>query len=648
MFAKYLFFIYRKSGERTGITYPDGRTVSYGYDEQVRLSEMREGDRVITYGYDAFGRLSEKKFPNGTESAYTYDSKGQLTELVHRDREGVSDRYTYLYDLTGNKTGITKERRGLETESGAYAYGYDALGRLSQIPKDGKLQIRYGYDAFGNRVLKEDRAGRTTYCHNALNQLITEIREGADPVNKSFAYDKRGNLTRITENGQMTQQYVYGALNRLEEAVNGAGKAAKYQYNGLGHRVGKAEGTLSKGPLEGLDPRNGIKAGTEIGNWNQIRYTIDLTREYHNLLEKTEGEKRQTYFWDGNVTSYEENGRQSYYLQDELGSPIRIEDETGEVRESYGYGAFGEDLYGNQGEIQPFGYTGYQRDKVAGTYYAQTREYQAKTGRFIGQDEMWGFMERTYTLNRYIYCFNKPVNLVDLNGAWPQWMEDIGENISTTWNKFADGVSHIWNEYIYGEDITITATTPQSGIVGVYTTQTITKHRGGNIIVANIQNGNKVGISFNIPSIKISDDTSIGIPTSLGINWAGEDSGVMASAGIEVKIKGAGVKSNVNVAMNTSDWVSVGSEIGYIYKNQTHGVGVRAALNPMSTWNLHIFNTLIQGNIKYNLEIGAYVQAFIPELVVLLVAAVFFPAAIPVMVKVFTIAGQLSVQECGI
>ena len=48
-------------------------------------------------------------------------------------------------------------------------YGYDALGRLSQIQKDGELQTRYGYDAFGNRVLKEDHAGRTTYCHNALN-----------------------------------------------------------------------------------------------------------------------------------------------------------------------------------------------------------------------------------------------------------------------------------------------------------------------------------------------------------------------------------------------------------------------------------------------------------------------------------------------
>ena len=49
---------------------------------------------------------------------------------------------------------------------------------------------------------------------------------------------------------------------------------------------------------------------------------MDLTRKYHNLLEKTEGKKRQTYIWNGNVASCEENGRQRYYLQDELGSPV--------------------------------------------------------------------------------------------------------------------------------------------------------------------------------------------------------------------------------------------------------------------------------------------------------------------------------------
>lgn len=84
------------------------------------------------------------------------------------------------------------------------------------------------------------------------------------------------------------------------------------------------------------------------------------------------------------MAAYEENGERNYYLQDELGSPLRIEDSAGNLRESYGYGAFGEDLYQNQGEIQPFGYTGYQRDEIAGTYYAQAREYLTENGRFSG------------------------------------------------------------------------------------------------------------------------------------------------------------------------------------------------------------------------------------------------------------------------
>ena len=63
---------------------------------------------------------------------YCYDSKDQLTELIHRDKEGILDRYTYTYDLVGNKTGIRKERRGLTKESGTYTYGYDARGQVGE------------------------------------------------------------------------------------------------------------------------------------------------------------------------------------------------------------------------------------------------------------------------------------------------------------------------------------------------------------------------------------------------------------------------------------------------------------------------------------------------------------------------------------
>ena len=378
-------YTYGKAGERRSITYPDGKTVFYGYDEQLRLSELKEGDSIITYGYDPVGRLCEKQFPNGTKTTYRYDRKDQLTELLHQDQEGILDRYTYLYDLLGNKTGITKERRGLERESGQYRYGYDALGRLSEIQKDGEIQTRYGYDAFGNRTWKEESGEQTSYQYNALNQMVSE-RQGE--IRKEYGYDKRGNLTAILENGAWKKQYVYGAMNRLEEAVDAAGKQARYQYNGLGHRVGKQEGVLPKEKLEKLDPQR--RVGMEIGNSRQITYTLDLTRQYHNLLERTEESQSQRYFWDGNVAAYEENGERNYYLQDELGSPLRLEDSAGTIKESYGYEAFGEDLYQNQGKMQPFGYTGYQRDEIAGTYYAQAREYLAENGRFAGQDLIVG------------------------------------------------------------------------------------------------------------------------------------------------------------------------------------------------------------------------------------------------------------------
>ena len=488
---KEVAYTYGKAGERRSITYPDGRTVYYGSDEQLRLSELKEGDRIITYGYDAYGRLSEKQFPNGTGSTYHYDRKDQLTELVHRDKEGILDRYTYLYDLLGNKTGITKERRGLEHESGHYRYGYDALGRLSEIQKDGKLQTRYHYDAFGNRTGKEAGGGETVaYTYNALNQLTSLIEQRADTVSREiYRYDKRGNLTETRRNGGLPHRYVYGALNRLEEAVSAAGQTAKYQYNGLGHRTGKSIGSLPAEQAERLEPESRMEA--EIGNLTQIQYTIDLTRQYHNLLEKVEDDTTQTYFWDGNVAAYEEGGKRSYYLQDELGSPLRIEDELGLTRETYGYGAFGEDLYGNQGVLQAFGYTGYQRDNVAGTYYAQAREYLAENGRFAGQDLIAGFMDMPFSMNRYSYCFHAPMILVDLDGAWPEWVEDIGECIKDTANKAVDWAKNNKENLIkIGIGIGVAA-------IGVG----ITVATGGSALPAVIAAGKAIAISGTVSAV---------------------------------------------------------------------------------------------------------------------------------------------------
>lgn len=434
--GKEVSYTYGKGGKRTSVTYPDGRTASYLYDSRLRLAGLKDGEDTIAYEYNERGKLSRKIFPNGMETSYAYDIKGQLMELTHRDKEGILDRYVYGYDLTGNKTSIEKQRRGLPEESGAYAYEYDAMGRLAGVSKDGQSLRTYEYDAFGNRSLLKEGSRETAYVYNAMNQLIQKT----DVMNEeTYAYDKRGNLSLILENGDIKDRYLYGALNRLEQAVNGKGEAAAYEYNGLGHRVGKASGALEgmagmqdiaggailKG-TEVMDPLSRLKEQT-VNPETRIGYTIDLTRQYHNLLQKEEGGNTQSYLWDGNVAGMREDRETAshYYLQDELGSPIRLMDKNGKLTESYGYDEFGQELYGNREgtvgrslteSIQPFGYTGYQYDKTAGTYYAQAREYRAEQGRFAAVDTIKGFATAPYTLNEYGYCWNNPMALVDLDG----------------------------------------------------------------------------------------------------------------------------------------------------------------------------------------------------------------------------------------
>lgn len=417
--GKEISYTYGEAGERTSLTYPDGTCVHYSYDENLRLSELKEGDTVITYGYDENGKLTKKNFPNGMHTSYRYDEVGRIRELIHTDKEGVMDRYCYTYDLLGNKTRIEKQRRGLAEESGSWTYAYDALGRISEVRKDGNLHTAYGYDAFGNRIHESGRKGESLSTYNALNQLISrkDMLEG-EGKETEYRYDPRGNLTEILENGIRKHAYVYGALNRLEEAENGNGQIARYDYNGLGFRVGKEIQNSNQEPFQ------------------KIRYTLDLTHSYHNLLEREEENRIQTWLWDGNAAGMWEEERNAgsiaeaesraeagtqrnyhFYLPDELGSPIRMGDAEGNLTETYGYGVFGEDLYQNQGEVQPFGYTGYQYDGVAGTYFAQAREYLPEVGRFVAKDaEQFTRMRKPISVNQYLYCGVNPLKYVDRSG----------------------------------------------------------------------------------------------------------------------------------------------------------------------------------------------------------------------------------------
>lgn len=131
-------------------------------------------------------------------------------------------------------------------------------------------------------------------------------------------------------------------MNRLEKTENyETGQAAVYRYNGLGHRIGKkmeVPADVQLNPMQKIQ-REGLEPDREIN------YLIDMTRDYHNLLQENTNGQIKTYLWDGfaagMIEEKESQDDRYYYLHDELGSPVRLSNQQGQAEEEYGYDEFG-------------------------------------------------------------------------------------------------------------------------------------------------------------------------------------------------------------------------------------------------------------------------------------------------------------------
>ncbi len=428
-YGKTVGYEWGSMGERTSVLYPDGRKAAYEYNEAMQLTAMKlitngAQEKTIRYRYDDAGRLTGKQFPGGTVTNYKYNSFGRISELKHNGKD-VQISFRYEYDKLGNKVRTIKERNDIVGSNGCLDYAYDAVNRLTQVRKDGNLLRNYTYDAFGNRSGKTEyqTAGElvTTYRYNTKNQLMQET--DADGT-KDYAYDHRGNLLSVTSGEEVLKAYGFDAANQMSSSmgiIDGTMKKATYQYNGLGYRMNQKIWKYKETQPENPE--------------HQIQYTLDLTRQYHNLLQKQDyytetgkipESRMQSFYWDRNVVSMEADGAQDFYLQDDLGSPVNLVNENGQSVERYNYDEFGIPCVYKENEvssllsrsIQPFGFNGYQMDEAGGLYFAQARRYDASIGRFVSEDIMRGAIAFTFTLNRYNYCWNKPTELQDLNGMW--------------------------------------------------------------------------------------------------------------------------------------------------------------------------------------------------------------------------------------
>ena len=273
-------------GERLELEYPDGKKVKYNYDDdELNLSKLISGDKEINYTYDDYGRLIRKDMPEEISSIYTYNERGLLESLTHLQKERKLEKYSYLYDLAGNKSSILKKRstqiEGIDVEdpekieeklwedSAVFNYEYDRLNRLISVKKDNQKFHSYSYDTFGNRLTFESKDSNIHYIYNALDQLVEE--KGVYP-NRKYSYDKRGNLKSVLSGGELIRGYEYDTSDRLGLSYSFSGRAKNYIYDGLGNRIGDTEYRVEKDNLRDIS--------------KDIIQELDIVSEEEYLLDR--------------------------------------------------------------------------------------------------------------------------------------------------------------------------------------------------------------------------------------------------------------------------------------------------------------------------------------------------------------------------
>ncbi len=405
-------------------------------DENPLIANNTQGNNyILDISYNAQGQMTQIQYANGVTSAYTYHPLNQrLTRIYTSNQLGiVLQDLNYTYDALGQIKTITDT-----VNSATQTFRYDALNRL--IWAQGSYGTKtYAYDEIGNITLKDGltytyaEAGSRSDGGAAGVHAVTSLSDGS-----RFKYDLNGNMYQITK-GLETTKYAYDIENRLvniktETLGQNPVNVADYEYDGDGGRTKKMvyqrdhalyniNTNLAVALYYNLD--GSAFPATDAKPQKVVTYYIGNLYEFESA--GTTGAPRATRFlYLGSQRAIAVSPTNTgdpgvlYYHNDHLGGTNVISDKAGDKRDLTEYDPFGlvtrHDRYGKDFNTIWAGFTGKHLDDESGLMYYGARYYNPKLGRFITPDTIVQSPGNPQTLNRYTYCNNNPVNLIDGDG----------------------------------------------------------------------------------------------------------------------------------------------------------------------------------------------------------------------------------------
>ncbi|MEN8517159.1 LysM peptidoglycan-binding domain-containing protein [Burkholderia sp. RS02] len=252
----------------------NGRTMIDETDLFGRLMKHTDlGGRVFDYTYNLAGLLTRQRGTSGQDVSYEYYSHGLVRAI--RDR-GTQTESLYEYDGDGNRTA-----EFFRSISGAYVFAqsyveYDAANRVTAI-RDNAYQVRYEYDAVGNRrrmtadytdlVGYHKKTQDYWYEYDALNRFTVTMGVLSD-----------GRIVAGAKGGDGVQLGYNAAGERVLAVYASDGRTERYEYD--------ANGYLTNQSVNGVVVRErendllGRVTGYTAYTADRSKRTEQVTRQY--------------------------------------------------------------------------------------------------------------------------------------------------------------------------------------------------------------------------------------------------------------------------------------------------------------------------------------------------------------------------------
>lgn len=448
---------------------------NFSYNADGYLFNMTDDPASTTNTIDQFGRVTQHQLVDMTggntvyTTGYTYaggsGGANATTTLVGTESISGFGSYNYDYLPNGNIYWQKNTRNGVVKE---ICYTYDGLGQL--ISEDNQYinkTIEYTYDAGGNITSRKTYNGvwetfdetslvtdTYTYGDSQWKDLLTAYN------GNTITYDEIGNPLTY-KNGEV--MYWVGGRRLSEIDFDDCGDMLFFDYDSDGMRLRK------------YGPRVDVYNNSYVNN---ALYYVDYYYDGDTLIyerRSAEGDNDTTYFVieylygvNGIVGFKINNGTTVttyYYVKNVMGDVLGIVDSSGVLVAEYRYDAYGNPVmildgngndvsanYSHIANINPIRYRGYYYDVETGFYYLNSRYYDPAIGRFINADGvMSGAGGAIQGNNMFAYCFNNPVNMLDADGNWPEWMKKAAkwfdDNIVKPVAKFIDDISEDLSNY---------------------------------------------------------------------------------------------------------------------------------------------------------------------------------------------------------